>query len=188
MGTRFAISWLAALLVLCFPMMAVSGVAELTASDMATIRNPEMSSDIRLLLRFEPVDELQGAHVDLAILEFPAAVSCQDGAPGLTLDAFAATSPWSGQNAGWDQGWDAPGGDVDSGTHAVWTVAASDTARIRFDVTDRVNSWLRDELSNNGLMVRVARGETGMFSFRYIDGYTSAVPSIAVWYTPYPSR
>ena len=155
---------------------------------MGIIQNPEMPNDSRFLLRFEPSAELREARVDLAILEFTAAVSCPDSSRALTLDAFVVTNSWDGQSVEWNQGWDTPGGDIDRELHAVWTVAPSDSARIRFDVTDMTDGWLRVEFDNCGLMASIARGEAGAFSPRYVERGASSTPEVTIWYTPRLSR
>lgn len=180
--------WLTCLLVLGTAVPVVGGVATLTPCDTGIIRNPEMPNDSRFLLRFEPPAELRGAQVDLAILEFTAAVSCPDSTRALTIDAFAVTSSWDGQSVAWSDGWDAPGGDVDRGVHAVWTVAPGDDASIRFDVTEMMAGWLRTGRDNCGLMACVARGEVGAFSPRRNNRDTAGAPMVTVWYTPRSSK
>ena len=186
--SAITVSCLAGLLVLSVVGTAGGRVAVLTPSDMGIIQNPGMPNDSRLLLRFEPPPELREARVDLAVLEFTAAVSCPDNSPALTLDAFALTSSWDGQNVEWNQGWDTPGGDINRGVHALWTVAPSDSARIRFDVTDMMDGWLRVERDNCGLMTSIARGEAGVFSPPYVDGGAVSTPKVTIWYTPRVAR
>jgi hypothetical protein len=188
MTHRASSLWLVSLLALCTAIPAAGRITTLTPDEIGVIRNPEAPSDCRLLVRFEPPQELRGAEVDLAILEFTAGVSCPDDAPGLALDAYAVASPWDGHNVEWDDGWDTPGGDIDRELHAVWTAIPSDTARIRLDLTTMMNLWMSEGYGNHGLIVGRARGETGGLVPRLVEGGSSAGTEVTIWYTPHPRR
>lgn len=174
---------LAGLVILAVAVPAGGGVLTLTPSDLGAIQNPQVSNDARFLLGFELPEGLRKGDVDLAVLEFVAAVTCPDSASTLTLDAFALISEWDGQTVEWYQGWDAPGGDFDRELHAVWSVAPSDTARIRLDVTDMISTCLSAERRSCSLIVAVARGETGEFAPLCLGDGAEEVPELTIWYT-----
>ena len=181
--SAITVSCLAGLLVLLVVSAAGGKVVVLTPSDMGVIQNPEVPNDSRFLIRFEPSVELSGARVDLAVLEFTAAVSCPDSTLALTLDAFAVTSPWDGQSVEWNGGWDTPGGDVDRELHAVWTVALGNASKVRLDVTDMAQSWVSAERANHGLLVGAARGELGAMVPHGGGPETEDMPTMTIWYT-----
>ena len=93
------------------------------------------------------------------------------------------TSPWDGQSAEWNGGWNTPGGDVDRELHAVWTVAIGNASAVRLDVTDMAQSWISVELANHGLLVGAARGELGTMVPHGGGPETEDVPTMTIWYT-----
>jgi len=133
-------------------------------------------------LRFELPDELAGATVELAIVEFRASVTSSDTVGLLVLDAFPVTSEWSSGAAAWAEGWDTPGGDFDTSRHGVWVTATGSNALVRFDVTGMVRAWVSGASANHGVIVRAASGMIGGAEPVSAVGGRGG-PSLTVYYT-----
>jgi hypothetical protein len=173
----------AILLTLCVSSCAGRQVTPPLA-DAAVIRSPEDAGDCRFLMRFDMPQALSAGRLELAVLEFRAAVLCPDGADGLALEAHPLTTPWQGATVGWVEGWDAPGGDVDAPAHAPWGASVGDSTLIRFDVTDVVEAWTSEVRENYGFLVMRASGEEGRLAPLVAAGDTGLLPVLTVWYTP----
>jgi hypothetical protein len=168
---------------------APAGAASISvpAADIALIRNPESLTETRSLMRFEVPDELAGATIEFAVVEFSASVTASDAAGVLTLDAFPVTTEWSGDAAVWVGGWSTPGGDFDRLLHAVWAAVSGQSSVVRFDVTDMVAAWLSGAHQNCGLVVRAAPGEAGAAEPLGTTGERGA-PMLTIWYTSVERR
>jgi hypothetical protein len=151
-------------------------------ADLAVITNPESATETRSLMRFDLPEELAGATIEFAVVEFTASVSSSDAAGVLTLDAFPVTTEWSGDSAVWAEGWSTPGGDFERSVHAVWTTVSGESSVVRLDATDMVAGWASGAYPNRGLLVRTAPGETGTAEPVGAAGDRGA-PMLTIWYT-----
>ena len=161
---------------------AIASNVTVSATDLAVITNPENAAETRTLVRFDQPEELVGATVEFAVVEYRASVSSSDAAGVLTMDAFPVTTEWDGDTVEWAGGWSTAGGDFDRQVHAVWTTVAGESSVVRFDVTDMVAAWVSGTSPNRGLIVRAAPGEVGAAHPAGTAGERGA-PMLTIWYT-----
>lgn len=154
---------------------------DIPAAEVAVITNPENTAEVRSLLRFELPEDLIGAEIELAIVQFRASVAAADGADVLGLNAFPVSTNWSEDSAEWDGEWTTPGGDYDESLHAVWMVDTGPNAVVRFDVTRMVRAWVTGGCADNGLIVRTACDEDGGVHPANA-GVDTEPPSMTVYY------
>jgi hypothetical protein len=178
------VRWLAAvtLVLLATVVPGKAGSLSVPAADAAVIENPECVAERHTLLRFELPDELAGATIELAIVEFRASVTSSDTTGALVLDAFAVTTEWSGGTVGWADGWSTPGGDFDRFLHGVWTAPSGQSSIVRFDVTSMVRAWASGSCANRGVIVRAGSGMIGGVEPAGMAGGEGS-PLLLVYYT-----
>ncbi len=182
MGKKLPWFLLASLMVTLAPVPSHAARVSIPAADMAAISNPDNPADARALLRFELPEDLSGATIGFAAVEFRAAVAASEAAGSLPLDAFPMTTEWSGDTAAWDEGWATAGGDFENSFHAVWMVEQGQDSVVRFDVTDFVRGWSSGAVGNHGMVVLMASGVQG--SVVPVEGPYDwgAAPTLEIYY------
>lgn len=188
-GIRPASRWLllvSGLLVLAASVPVGAARMTLSAVDVGYIESEEPMQEGRVLVRFEMPDELRAGRVDLAVIELRAAVSSEDGASRVVLDAFPLTTEWDGGTVSWGGVWTAPGGDYDAAVQAVWFAEPGESATVRFDVTEMVTGWASGALANHGVVLALSPGWPGAVGPCDSEGAEAQVPVLKVHYTPHP--
>ena len=177
---------LVVVLVLLVNAAGVSLAAKVKLGSSATGSVIEAGTEIptRFLAKFDLPEYLGEAEIELAVVEFAAAVECDASVGGLTLNAFLVTEDWEEGLVDWT-GFDGSGAEpFDRGLHAMWGVAAGDSSLVRLDVTEMVTIWADDAAANRGFVLALSAGEEGSMLPEFAGGVRSAVATLTVWYTP----
>jgi hypothetical protein len=157
---------------------------EVDAKQAAEIKPSEGSEDVRLVVRFEVPDTLEGKSIDFACVSFGADCSGVEG--GVSFQGFPLSKAWDGKTVSWESPWDRAGGDWDNGVSACGISEAGSGKTVELDVTEFANRWLKEPSKNFGILVKVSGPFFGTFSTDRSQGvpklrilYPDTVPTLA---------
>ena len=131
--------------------------AELSLQDVTVIERQDGAG--RVLFR---VGEglPNGATISRAILEFP--VSGVSESRRVGLQVFLIARDWTREGAGWDSGWNTPGGDVHDRLYARAELPeGTGSGEISFDLTGPMKAAREDGVESFGFLLMADRREEG---------------------------
>lgn len=135
--------------------------AVITPKEISVITNPSETRDKRVLLFFELPKEISDSKmvVDFALLICEAGVN---NALAGQIDIFPITTEWKNKSViSWDDPWDKSGGDYSEEYLANnYTLkSAYGKKEISVDVTGIIQDWQKEELSNNGIVLKLSQDD-----------------------------
>jgi hypothetical protein len=138
----------------------------LAVVDQAVIT--DLKGQSRILLKFEPVDDLKDEWISSATLTIPlAGVALTED---LELQIDVPRSAWDG-SATWNGPWFKPGGDPYDTQAVDWTIEAGGAStEAAVDVTHLVRAIQTGETPNNGFLIWTAVGGKTGFSVTEMAG------------------
>ncbi|MCP4583658.1 MAG: DNRLRE domain-containing protein [candidate division Zixibacteria bacterium] len=146
------------------------------------IRNPDNNNDSRLILRFDMPELLDtNKHVTHAELRFRIDPNRQiDHPPRFIL--YPITLDWDIQDADWDSPWQEAGGDYVDSLSAMVHLDLDEITDMTIQISHLVQSFIRNDLPNNGFIVCQQGPETAPFDLVAIDDDNN-LAQLAIYYS-----
>jgi hypothetical protein len=158
----------------------------ISASDVAVMEHPTGEERDRVLLKFDFSSLPSTAAVDFALIRVVADIDSAENSVSSEVGCFLVTTDWSSGSVGWTGGWTNPGGDFGMETYAGYIFPVGKGNAGWFDITDWVQKWRAETVSNYGVIMMGMPGMEGDFTLGAPRGTGKArtAPVCEVFYTP----
>jgi len=145
------------------------------------IRNPDNRFDSRIILQFDLPNMFDTCtNVVFAELRFMINPNLQIDHP-VKFYVHPISTNWDIQNADWHRPWVRSGGDFPDSIRSLGHLFQSEETELKIEVSRLIQSLIRNDMSNNGLIVRQQGLQMSPFSL--LRGYSDdCFAQLAVYY------
>jgi len=145
------------------------------------IRNPDDNNDSRIILQFDMPEVLDtNTVVTFAELRFVINPNLQIDHP-VKFYVHPISTNWDIQNADWHRPWVRAGGDFPDSIRSLGHLLQSEETELKIEVSRLIQTLVRNDLSNNGFIVRQQGLQMSPFSLlrRYSN---NCFAQLAIYY------
>lgn len=153
---------------------------EIQAAEIASIKQSELSTESRVLVKWDLPTELSNKIIDGAVIEMKVGV---EGEAPVSISVMPLNTRWSATTANWTSGWRKPGGDFSDTLAAPSSVDDRNGGKIVADVFDIVLKQIAGARQNFGfIIVTEAGSETKLKSITANDVTKRASAKLIIAY------
>jgi hypothetical protein len=134
--------------------------------EAAAIVNPEDQTDVRILLKFDPLTSLDSNDV-VMIAKLRSTVNVVNApARSILLHVDPLGTDWNANTVGWSSPWTNAGGDIEENLSVMGRITQADSQNVQIDITRIIKRIAAGSIDDYGIMLRQIGATKRQFAVR----------------------